>query len=213
MTTTGADMPRSLPHSSLVLSFQTDPNSAQAAFLRRAMETLERITAAASPKALTEALAAPTGAGALAQLLSRSELIGAAVAELDPLVPALARNVEHRRELLKRAGGVLSADEAGEIVGVTRQAIDKRRRNGAILAVREGSDWKYPTCQFQDGEVLPGIADIVRGFDTQGAWVALDFLLAADSALGGRSPLEALRHGDRSAVERLVDANDGDGFA
>ncbi|MFG1404248.1 DNA-binding protein [Xanthobacter sediminis] len=206
-------MPRSEPHSGLVLNFQTDPDSIQAAFLRRAMSALERIAATAPAKALTEALAAPTGAGALAQLLSHSELIGAAVADLDPLVPALARNVEHRRELLKRAGGVMSAEEAGKIAGVSRQAIDKRRRGNAILAIREGSDWKYPACQFQDGEVLLGIADVVRGLETQGAWVALDFLLSADSALGGRSPLEALRQGDRASVERLVRANAEDGFA
>jgi hypothetical protein len=196
-----------------VLSFQTDPNSVQAAFLRRAMSALERIAAAASTKALTEALAAPTGAGALAQLLSHTELTGAAVADLDPLVPALARSVEHRCQLLKQAGGVLSAEDAGRIAGVSRQAIDKRRRGNAILAIREGSDWKYPACQFLDGEVLPGIADVVRGFEAQGAWAALDFLLAKDSALGGRSPIEALRQSDRAAVERLIRTNAGDGFA
>lgn len=205
-------MPRSPAPSELVLSFQTDPDSVQAAFLRRAMSTLERIAAAAPAKALNEALAAPTGAGALAQLLSHTELIGWAVADLDPLVPALARNVEHRHQLLRRAGGVLSAEEAGKIASVSRQAIDKRRRSNAILAIREGSDWRYPACQFQDGEVLPGIADVVRGFETQGAWAALDFLLAKDSALGGRSPIEALRQGDRAAVERLMRANAGDGF-
>jgi len=207
-----AQMPRSHAPSELVLSFQTDPDSVQAAFLRRAMTALERIAATVPAKALNDALAAPTGAGALAQLLSHSELIGTAVADLDPLVPALARNVEHRRQLVSRAGGVLSAEAAGEIVGVSRQAIDKRRRSNAILAIREGSDWKYPRCQFQDGEVLPGIAEVVRGFETQGAWVALDFLLAKDSALGDRSPIEALRQGDRADVERLIRASSGDGF-
>ena len=129
------------------------------------------------------------------------------------MVPALARNVEHRNQLLERAGGVLSAEDAGKITGITRQAIDKRRRSNAIVAVRDGSDWKYPACQFRDGEVLPGIAEVVRGLEGQGAWATLDFLLAPDSALGGRSPLEALRQGDISAVERLVRANAGDGFA
>lgn len=204
-------MPRAT--SELVLSFQADPGSVQAAFLRRAMAAIERITAAAPSQVLTDALAAPTGAGALAQILSHSELIGPAVADLDPLVPALARNVEHRRHLLERAGGVLSAEEAGKVVGISRQAIDKRRRGRAILAIREGSDWKYPACQFRDGEVLPGIAGVVRGFEAQGPWVALDFLLARDSALGDRSPLEALSQGDQAAVERLIRANAGDGFA
>jgi hypothetical protein len=60
---------------------------------------------------------------------------------------------------------------------------------------------------------LPGIAEVVRGLADQGAWATLDFLLAQDSALGGRSPLEALLQGDLGAVERLVRANTGDGFA
>ncbi len=90
------------------------------------------------------------------------------------MVPALARNVEHRNLLLQRAGGVLSAEDAGKVAGVTRQAIDERRRGNAILAVREGSDWKYPACQFRDGEVLAGIAEVVRGLADQGAWATLD---------------------------------------
>lgn len=206
-------MPRA-PHSTeLVLSFQMDPDFVQAAFLRRAMSAIERISVTAPSRALTAALAAPTGAGTLAQILSHPEFIGEAVTDLDPMVPALARNVEHRNQLLKRAGGVLSAEEAGKITGITRQAIDKRRRSNAILAVREGADWKYPACQFRDGAVLPGIAEVVRDLEGQGAWATLDFLLAPDSALGGRSPLEALRQGDLGAVERLARANAGDGFA
>lgn len=90
------------------------------------------------------------------------------------MVPALASNVEHRNLLLQRPGGVLSAEDAGKVAGVTRQAIDKRRRGNAILAVREGSDWKYPACQFRDGEVLAGIAEVVRGLADQGAWATLD---------------------------------------
>lgn len=206
-------MPRPSAPSGLVLIFQTDPNSVQAAFLRRAMSALERIAAAAPAKALTDALAAPTGAGALAQMLSRSELLGDAVAELDPLAPALARNVEHRRRLLEEAGGALSGVQVGAMIGISRQAVDKRRRGHALLAIREGSDWKYPARQFRDGEALPGIADVVRGFEAQGAWAALDFLLAPESALGGRSPLDALEQGDRGAVERLTWAQAEDGFA
>ncbi len=75
------------------------------------------------------------------------------MADLDPLVPALARNVEHRQKLLKLAGGVLSAENAGRTLGITRQAVEKRRRSNTMLAVREGSDWRYPACQFNEGEV------------------------------------------------------------
>ncbi|MEL4073371.1 DNA-binding protein [Ochrobactrum sp. GPK 3] len=199
--------------SDLTFSIHADPNSLQAAFLRRAMSALERISANVSAKTLSDALAAPTDAGSVAQLLSSSDVIGAAVTELDPLVPALARNVEHRQRLLELAGGVLSADEAGRILGITRQAVDKRRRANSVLAVREGSDWRYPACQFSEGEVIAGIPDVVRSFAAAGPWAALDFLLAPDTALGGQSPLDLLRSGKHELVLRLVRANETDGFA
>jgi hypothetical protein len=206
-------MARETASSSFTLNVHAAPDSVQAAFLRRALSALERITGSVSTKTLTEALAAPTDVGSLAQLLSRSEVVGSAVTDLDPLAPSLARNVEHRQTLITLAGGALSADEAGRILGITRQAIDKRRRAGALLAVREGSDWRYPACQFNHGEVVAGIPDIVRGFGSASPWVMLDFLLAPDTVLAGRTPLAVLKAGDREPVLRLVRGSQGDGFA
>ena len=196
-----------------MLNIHAEPDSVQAAFLRRALAALERIAGSVPTKTLTEALAAPTDVGSLAQLLSRSEVVGSAITELDPLAPALARGVEHRQTLLKLAGGALSADEAGRILGITRQAVDKRRRAGTLLAVREGSDWRYPACQFENGQVVAGVPDVVRGFGSSSPWVALYFLLAPDTVLAGRTPLEALKAGDRDEVLRLVRGFQGDGFA
>jgi hypothetical protein len=196
-----------------MLNAHAEPDSVQAAFLRRALSALERIASNVPAKTLTEALAAPTDVGSLAQLLSRSEVVGSAVTELDPLAPALARGVEHRRTLLNLAGSAMSAEEAGQILGITRQAVDKRRRAGTLLAVREGSDWRYPACQFEDGEVVAGLPDVMRRFDPANAWMVLDFLLAPDTVLAGRTPLEALKAGDHDQVLRLVRGIQGDGFA
>ncbi|TAX69315.1 DNA-binding protein [Rhizobium leguminosarum] len=200
-------------HASTSVTAQGEPNSIRTAFLRRATSALERISANVSAKDLADALSAPTDAGSLAQLLSRSDMVGAAINDLDPLVPALARNVEHRQNLVERAGGTMSAEDAGRILGISRQAVDKRRRAGTLLAVREGSDWRYPFCQLDQGEVIAGISDVVRGFAAAGPWIALDFLLAPDTVLGGRTPLQALRDGDREAVRRLLRIETSDGFA
>ncbi|XKM43209.1 helix-turn-helix domain-containing protein (plasmid) [Rhizobium ruizarguesonis] len=200
-------------HPSGPVTVQEEPNSIRTAFLRRATSALERISANVPAKDLADALSAPTDAGSLAQLLSRSDMVGAAINDLDPLVPALARNVEHRQNLVERAGGTMSAEDTGRMLGISRQAVDKRRRAGTLLAVREGSDWRYPLCQLDQGEVVAGISDIVRGFAAAGPWIALDFLLAADTALGGRTALQALRDGDREAVRRLIRIETSDGFA
>ncbi|NEJ18701.1 DNA-binding protein [Rhizobium leguminosarum] len=200
-------------HVSGPVTVQEEPNSIRTAFLRRATSALERISANVPAKDLADALSAPTDAGSLAQLLSRSDMVGAAINDLDPLVPALARNVEHRQNLVERAGGTVSAEDAGRMLGISRQAVDKRRRAGTLLAVREGSDWRYPLCQFDQGEVIGGISDVVRGFAAAGPWIALDFLLAADTVLGGRTALQALSDGDREAVRRLIRIETSDGFA
>ena len=184
--------------SSFTLNVHAAPDSVQAAFLRRAVSALERIAGSASAKTLTDALAASTDVGSVA---------------LDPLAPMLARNVEHRQKLLQSAGGSLSVEEAGHTLGITRQAVDKRRRANTLLAVREGSDWRYPACQFHDGETLPGIADVVQGFASAGPWAALDFLLASDTVLEGFTPLQVLKSGDRDRVLRLVRSGQGDGFS
>jgi hypothetical protein len=206
-------MARELASPGFVLNVQVEPDSVRAAFLRRAFSALERISSTVSAKTLTEALAASSDIGSLARLLSRSDVVGPAVIDLDPLAPALARSVEHRQRLLGLAGGAASAGEAGQALGISRQAVDKRRKAGTLLAIREAGDWRYPLCQFTNGDVVPGIADVVRGFATEGPWSALDFLLAADATLGGQSPLQALLAGDRQGVQRLIRANQGDGFA
>jgi hypothetical protein len=169
MSTIEVTMARTAPNTNNIGS-----DSLQAVFLRRATSALERIAATASPKVLSDALSAPTDAGSLARLLSHSDVIGSAVIELDPLVPALARNVEHRKILIERAGGTLSAEDTGRLLGISRQAVDKRRRAGSLLAVRQGSDWRYPACQFDETDVVAGIADVVRAYTSAGPWMALD---------------------------------------
>jgi hypothetical protein len=104
----------------------------------------------------------------------------------------LVREIEHRDKLVQRAGGMLSVEEAGQLLHIGRQAVDKCRRNKALLAVRQARDWFYPRAQFHEHEVIPGIPEIVKGFEASGPWVTLEFILSSDSVLDGLSPREAL---------------------
>ncbi|WP_052764128.1 hypothetical protein [Microvirga massiliensis] len=114
-----------------------------------------------------------------------------AVTNPDPLAPALARDAEHREILLGRAGRAQSAEEATRLLGIAREVGDERRRAGTLLAILEGSDWRYPACRFQQGEVISGLTDLIRGLASEGPWATLDFLLAPDTARAGRTPLQA----------------------
>jgi hypothetical protein len=198
------------------MGFVIHPGSIQDIFLRRSENVLRRLAENADEAVLAEALTAPSDVGTLARVLGDMGAIGPSVVDLEPLAPMIALNAQHRETLLKRADGVLSAAEVGHLLHLTRQAVDKRRKTGALLALRQGSDWRYPRCQFTDADTVPGLAEVVRGMSGSGPWVTLDFLLAPDAVLDGMTPLKALSRGDemRERVMRLVRSeHDGDGFS
>jgi hypothetical protein len=198
------------------LPSSTNVDPVRAAFLRRSMDTIFRIAAQADRKILTDALSASTGAGTLARVLADPGAVGPSVIDLDPLAPLVARNTQHRAEMLAAAGGTLSSIEVAGQIGISRQAVEKRRRANALLAVRVGSDWRYPHCQFGDstGEVVSGLPQLLGALGQSNPWIVLDFLLSADETLGNATPLEVLRReGLSPALERLARIEQGDGFA
>lgn len=186
------------------------------AFRRRAEHAMEHIARSATVEALGEALSAPTDFGAVARALGDPAAFAAA-RPLDPLADAWARGAVERERLSIEAGGLLSAEEAGRALGgISRQAVDKRRRGLQLLSVRVASDWRYPAAQIgPDGQAVPGLAIVLAGLAGIGPWAQLAFLLAKDDVLGGLSPLDALRHGGAAVdeVRRVVQGHGSDAFA
>jgi hypothetical protein len=182
------------------------------AFRRRALGAVERMAREASSETLAEALAAPTDTGTLARAAA-DQAASEALRRLDPLAGAIARGAEARTRLAEAAGGLLPAEAVGRLLGISRAAVDKRRNAGKLLALRIRGDWAYPAIQFGDGEVLEGIPEVLAGMADASPWSVLDFLLAPDEALDGRSPLAALRTGEFPAVRRLLAARAADAFA
>lgn len=190
-------------------------NLVRDAFRRRAEHAIEHIARSARLDMLAEALTAPTDLGAVARALGSAGAFGPAL-DLDPLADALARGASERERLAAQAGGLLSAGEIGRALGgISRQAVDKRRRAKQLLGVRVAGDWRYPAAQLgPDGQALPGLAAVLASAAAVGPWATLDFLLAKDDALGDLSPLEALRRGGTAAdgVRRILDARKADAF-
>ena len=185
------------------------------AFRRRAEHAMEHIARSATIEALGEALSAPTDFGAVARALG--DPAGFAASRLlDPLADAWARGAAERARLSVEAGGLLSVGEVGRVLGgISRQAVDKRRRGLQLLGVRVGHDWRYPAAQIgADGTVVPGLAIVLDGLAALGPWAQLAFLLAKDDALDGLSPLDALRRGGTAVddVRRIVRSHGTDAF-
>src|SRR5207302_7702997 len=88
-------------------------------------------------------------------------------------------------------------------LGITRQAVDKRRSRGVLLALPSGSgEYLYPACQFTPDGVIPGLAAVLQAFRIENRWTQLSVLLAPAPGLGGRTVLQALQAGD---VKQAVD--------
>jgi transcriptional regulator with XRE-family HTH domain len=169
-------------------------NPAANAFLKRSMAALLRIARTDREDKLNEAMTAPTDVGAVARALSNSEVIGAGVTELDPLAPLIARGVEDKQNLIREAGGLLSASEVAKARGITPQAVYKQRRARKLLSVTHGGEEKFPAVQFtKDGEPIPGLPVVLQTVGLAGPWGTLDFLLTPDDELDGLSPVEALK--------------------
>lgn len=182
------------------------------AFRQRAVGAIERMARDAPAEALFAALAAATDVGMVARAVS-DQAASEALRHMDPLAGAIARGAEVKARLADQAGGLLSAEAVGRMLGISRAAVDKRRATGKLLAVRLRSDWHYPIAQFRDGEVLAGIAEVLAGMTEASGWSILAFLLAEDEALGGRTPLAVLQAGDVAAMRRLMAAREADAFA
>lgn len=84
--------------------------------------------------------------------------------------------------------------------GITRQAVDERRRRRTVVALRtaDGS-WVYPAFQLDDrNRVLRGLPAVLARFHPrtpEDEWMVAQFLVARQPGLGGRSIVDHLRAG------------------
>ena len=95
--------------------------------------------------------------------------------------------------------------------GVSRQAVEERRRRRTVLALRTADGaWVYPAFQLDDhNRVVQGLADILDRFHPRvgdDAWMVASFLAAPQPALGGVTIVDHLRDGgDLASVLDLAD--------
>jgi hypothetical protein len=132
--------------------------------------------------------------------LTAPELL-AELAPADPLAVARLRGMKVKQELLHGDGSPLKSEEVAQLLGISRQAVDKRRSKGQLLAVSLGKrGYFYPLWQFQAGEVLPGIDLVLATLAKFDAWTQLMFMKTGDIRLNDRTPLDCLISGDVDEV-------------
>lgn len=165
-------------------------------FLVRAFRALEDLNQL-EEGTLLEATKASTDYSVLVSALSTEEAL-APVRAHDPLAGARLRGLEAKRGLLELEGGAVSSAEAAALLKISRQAVDKRRSEGKLLAVELGrKGYHYPLWQFD----LPGRDRVLAALGDLDPWQKLSFFVNPSGLLSDSSPLDALRTGSHSMEE------------
>jgi hypothetical protein len=165
------------------------------AFYSRILRAFLRLEDDLSASFIDEVTAAPTDFLVALEALTSSSESSQLVAE-DPFVAAKLRGLKRKKGMLEAAGGTLTSEQVADVLGISRQAVDKRRASYQLLALTQGKrGYSYPSFQFEDGKTLPGLEDVLAELKALDPWMQMVFFTSPHERLGGTSPLERLRKG------------------
>jgi phosphoglycolate phosphatase-like HAD superfamily hydrolase len=138
---------------------------------------------------------------AVVEVLTQTEIM-AELAPVDPLATHRLKGMLVKQQLLNYQGPPpLNSEQVAELLMMSREAVNKRRRSKQLIAVNLGKrGYRYPAWQFQEGKVLPGIKEVLKTLDAPGEWTPLLFLCSGDPSLNGVTPLEKLQAGEIDSV-------------
>lgn len=128
------------------------------------------------------------------------------------LADAVRRGRPRWLEILGSEGGVVTAGQMATLLGISRQAVDQRRRAGTLLGFRDkGREYLYPAWQVRDGRPLPGLERVLAILreGEHGAKSQLVFFLSPDVVPDDARPLDLLRSGSAEDIRRAEHAGLG----
>ncbi|WP_048707556.1 hypothetical protein [Microvirga massiliensis] len=176
------------------------------AFVARGARALARIAQRMPRQRLIEAVGAETDTDLLFCSMQDAAAIGSEITpdHPDPLTAAFLRGAEMKRALLKAEGGVLSAQQLADHLGITPQGLGKKRDRNQVFWLEIGDGYAYPAFQVGPKGLLPGIREVLDAFQEEDPWTRVNFMLTGDARLGGRRPIDVLRDGDVTSVTRAA---------
>ena len=172
------------------------------AALDRGTKTLKTVLTKAGSKAVGSLQTTPNEVGylmAAARLAIEALGISADVVEKQ-LHDAQLRGLERMTELRKAAEPVLETGAVCELLSLSRETIRKKVDRRQLLALPKGGDRVFPAFQFQDGDVLPGFAEVLNALANDSPFVALSFLLSKNPDFGGKTACDLLQVGEVDPV-------------
>jgi hypothetical protein len=196
---------------SRVLKTATKP--IKTVFVTRALNAIAHLTEHSGEAVLQAVAAAPSDFSVLVRALEQAETTEQ-VRKDEPLLMARLRGIQAKQQLVKAEGGALSVEEVAKILSMSRQAVDKRRRSGQLIAVNIGRrGYAYPAWQFGENGTIQGLETVLQSLRGHDEWMQLAFMLNANIRLNGRRPLDELRQGRVEAVREAAKAYGEQGAA
>ncbi|WP_013323996.1 hypothetical protein [Gloeothece verrucosa] len=127
-------------------------------------------------------------------------------------IKTLVQYFQRRRELLENA---LTAPEVAELLGTSRQtphehevSLRVRLKNQTLLAIKDNGAYRFPVWQFDpegpDG-VIESLPDVLKSLQVSD-FAKLNWLVRPNPYLGGLTPVEALKQGEK---ERVIEEAQG----
>jgi hypothetical protein len=178
-----------------VMSEVIEAEGNTAIFLSRAIRALVDLAEQAN---LSAAIASASDYDLLLNVLQQPEVLPLLVAD-DPLAKAKIRGLLAKPQILNAEGGCLSSDETAQLLGISREAVNKRRQHSKLIGLPAGRSYRYPVWQFQDGKTLKGLENVLKSLQVQDPWMQATWMLNENLRLG-QSPLNLLRNGQDEAV-------------
>jgi len=173
-------------------------------FFSRVLRAVKRLEEDLSTALINEAAAAPTDLMVILEALSSASL-AAQLASEDPLLAARLRGMKRKQEMLEASGGALTSEQVSEILGISRQAVDKRRASNQLLALTQGRrGYSYPSFQFDDGKTVEGPEELLGELSALDPWMQLAFFTTVNERLGGSTPLAKLQKGHKDEVKAVA---------
>jgi biotin operon repressor len=165
-----------------------------------------KVLKTADARQLAEVLEAPSDSEVMLRILRLPETLTAIQSD-DPLAAARVRGVEARKRLMEAEGGSLSSEQMAEVLRLSRQAIDKRRKTNRLIGLDAGRHgYIYPAWQVTKSGMLNGLEEVLEELKHHDPWMQAQFILQPNSRLGERTPLEVLREGDVAGVRAAARA-------
>lgn len=191
--------PRDTVQATLTMLKLSEQSQLEAALAARLLRAVTRVFERSPERMLADAISAGTDVGLLLRLLTQADALLDQEQETDsrdPLLPTHLAGIEAQRQLLELGGGVYTAMQAAEALGISRQAVDNRRKRGTLLALtlsRRGN--VYPAWQIFQGRVLDGLDVVLAEMQDTDPWAQTAFMLNPNTWLNDETPLHVLQHG------------------